>query len=96
MKILENSNKPFTIIEYLKNGFKKNELTDLLNKLNLNAISLIRTNESDYKENFKLNMSNPELIKLIIKYPKIFQRPIIVINDKAVIGRPPDNIYRIL
>ena len=96
MKILEELNKDFTIIEYLKNGFTYNEIKILLKKLNLSPIDIIRINDSDYKENSKEDMSDLELIELIIKYPKIFERPIIVKNDKAVVGRPPENIYKIL
>ena len=96
VKILEKLNKNFTIIEYLKNGFTYNEINNLLKKLNLSAIDIIRVNDNDYKANFKKGMKDPELIALIIKHPKIFERPIIVKNDKAVIGRPPENIYKIL
>ena len=96
VKILEKSNKNFTIIEYLKNGLTYNEINNLLKKLSLSAIDIIRVNDNDYKKNFKEGMKDSELIELIIKYPNIFQRPIIVKNDKAVIGRPPENIYKIL
>jgi len=96
VKILEKSKKSFTIIEYLKIGFTYEELVDLLKKLNVSPINIIRTNESDYRKNSRSNMSNSELIKLIIKYPKIFERPIIINGHKAVIGRPPENIYKIL
>ncbi len=96
VKILDKSKKSFTIIEYLKTGFKYNELSDLLKKLNLRPIDIIRTNDNDYKANYKEGMNDSELIKLIIKFPKIFERPIIIKDDIAVIGRPPENIYKIL
>ena len=96
VKILEKENKPFTIIEYLKEGFTQDELINLLKKLNLRPIDIIRINDIDYKNNSNAYMSDLELIKLIIKYPKIFERPIIIKDDKAVIGRPPENIYKIL
>ncbi len=96
MKILEKSKKSFTIIEYLKDGFTYNQIKSLLKKLNLSPIDIIRVNDSDYKANFKKGMKDSDLIELIIKYPKIFERPIIVRDEKAVIGRPPENIYKIL
>ncbi len=96
MKILEKSKTSFTIIEYLKDGFTYNEIKSLLKKLNLSPIDIIRLNDSDYKANFKEGMKDSDLIELIIKYPKIFERPIIVRDERAVIGRPPENIYKIL
>ena len=96
MKILEKKNSSFTIIEYLKTGFTYNELSDLLKKLNLAPIDIIRTNDNDYKNNYKKGMSDKQLMELIIKFPKIFERPIIVKDDIAVIGRPPENIYKLL
>ena len=96
VKILKKSNKSFTIIEYLKDGLAYDELVDLLKKLNLSPIDIIRTNDSDYKDNYKKEMKNSELIELIVNYPKIFERPIIIKGDRAVIGRPPKNIYKIL
>tara|TARA_Y100001970_G_C14104699_1_gene787427 strand:- start:7 stop:297 length:291 start_codon:yes stop_codon:yes gene_type:complete len=96
VKILEKSKKSFTIIEYLKDGFTYNQIKSLLKKLNLSPIDIIRVNDSDYKANFKKGMKDSDLIELIIKYPKIFERPIIVRDEKAVIGRPPENIYKIL
>ena len=96
VKILEKSSSSFTIIEYLKTGFTYNELSDLLDKLNLSPIDIIRTNDNDYKNNHSDGMSDKQLIELIIKFPKILERPIIVKGDKAVIGRPPKNIYQIL
>ena len=96
VKILEKENKSFTIIEYLKDGFTQDELINLLKKLNLGPADIIRINDIDYKNNSNTSMSDLELINLIIKYPKIFERPIIIKDDKAVIGRPPENIYKIL
>jgi len=96
VKILEKSKKSFTVIEYLKTGFTYDELVDLLNKLNLSPANIIRSNDNDYKAYYKEGMNNSELIELIIKYPKIFERPIIINGHKAVIGRPPENIYKIL
>ena len=66
--------------------------------LNCEPIDIIRKNEKDFKNN-KLDkiVNNKDLIiKKMVKYPKIIERPIIIIKDKAVIGRPPENIYEIL
>ena len=99
MKILNKKCKSFKIIEYLKESIDKMTIQNILDALNINAIDLVRKNEKQFKD---LSLSQDELnnddllINLIIKYPKIMQRPIIIKNDKGVIGRPPENIYNIL
>ena len=99
MKILQKEFNSFKIIEYLKESINETTIKNILNILNINAIDLIRENEKQFKE---LNLSQNELnntqllIKSIIKYPKIMQRPIILNKKKGVIGRPPENIYNIL
>ena len=98
VKILKEKCSSFTIIEYLK-IINKQTIQNIINILNINAIELIRKNEKEFKD---LNLSKEEidnndlLIDLIIKYPKIMQRPIILNGNKGVIGRPPENIYNIL
>lgn len=99
MKILNKECKSFEIIEYLKESIDKMTIQNILDALNINAIDLVRKNEKQFKD---LSLSQDQLdnddllINLIIKYPKIMQRPIIIKNDKGVIGRPPENIYKIL
>ncbi len=99
MKILEKECDSFEIIEYLKKSIDEETILNILNILNVKAIDLIRKNEKQFKE---LNLSENKLnntqllIDLIIKYPKIMQRPIILNKNKGTIGRPPENIYNIL
>ena len=99
MKILEKECNSFRIIEYLKESIDKKTIQDILNILDVNAVDLIRKNEKEFKD---LNLSENEinnsnlLIDLIIKYPKIMQRPIILNENRGVIGKPPKNIYNIL
>ena len=99
MKILNKECKSFKIIEYLKESIDKMTIQNILDALNINVIDLVRKNEKQFKD---LSLSQDQLdndellINLIIKYPKIMQRPIIIKNDKGVIGRPPENIYKIL
>ena len=99
MKILKKINKSFTIIEYLKDGLNKQDLNDILSKLNLDPIQIIRINDKKFKE---LNLTEAQLknkkklLDILIENPTILERPIIINNDKGVIGRPPENIYKIL
>ena len=81
------------VVEYLKNTFNKAELTDLLKKLGMTAEELVRKGESDYKENYKgKTLSESDWINVMLKFPKLIERPIIVFGDKAVVARPTGKI----
>ncbi|MBV67956.1 MAG: arsenate reductase (glutaredoxin) [Candidatus Marinimicrobia bacterium] len=96
--MLSDKNIPFTIIEYLKNPLKVKQLKHIIKLLDLNAFDIVRTTEKDYKDNNLEALSNDEqkLLEAIEQFPKIMQRPIIIHGKKAVIGRPPENINKIL
>lgn len=81
------------VIEYLKDIPTKKEMKDLLKKLGIPAVDLIRKGEQDYKDHFKgKDLTDDEWIDAMIKYPKLIERPIIVLGNKAVIGRPAERI----
>jgi len=87
----------FETVEYLKNPLNKKELADLLKKLNIPASKLIRKGEPDFKEHFKgKELSEKQWIDAMVQYPKLIERPIIVKGNKAVIGRPIDNVIELL
>ncbi len=98
LKLLEDSGYEPEIIEYLKESLAKEEVTNILDMLGLEPREFMRKKESEYKDNNfdNPNLSREELIKAIVDYPKLFERPVIVSGDKAVIGRPPENIFEIL
>ena len=97
VRILEEKNVDYKIIEYLKHSLSINELKNILKILNLKPIDIIRTSELDYKENNISKVTdNEKLLEAILKYPKILQRPIILNGDKGVIGRPPEKILSII
>lgn len=86
------------IIEYLKEPITKPQLKDLLKKLGLEPRKLLRHSEKEFKD---LQLSNKSLsddtfIDLMIKHPKLIERPIIVRGDDAVIGRPADKIFNLM
>ena len=99
VKILEEKKLTFKIKDYVKEGLDSNELINISKYLNLKPIDFIRKSDKDFKQ---LNLSNEDLnndnlmIEKIIEYPKILQRPIIIKNQKAIIGRPPECIFEIL
>ncbi|MFD1315985.1 arsenate reductase (glutaredoxin) [Namhaeicola litoreus] len=93
LEILKNASLDFETIEYLKNPLSKKEIKEIIDYLNIDAIDLIRTSESDWKEHFKgKNLREDEIISAMVEFPKLIERPIVISNQKGVIGRPPENI----
>lgn len=91
LSLLEKKKIKHEVHLYLKEGLTQTEIKDLLKKLKIDPIDLIRTNEKEYKDNFaNKKMSNAALIKAIAKYPKLLQRPIVVKGNKAIIARPAE------
>ena len=87
----------FETIEYLKTPLTKKEIKALLGKLNIPAEDLIRKSETDFKEHFKgKELSESQWIDAMVKFPKLIERPIIVKGNKAVIGRPIENVIDLL
>lgn len=97
LQILEETGKKFEVIKYLENVPTAQELKNIINLLGISPMELIRKNESIWKENYKnKTLSDSEVIKAMVNNPKLIERPIIINDDKAVIGRPPEKILDIL
>lgn len=97
LQLLEENGVSPEIVLYLDDIPSKSDLESILKKLNISAEQLIRKGEKDYKENFKgKNLSEDEWIDAMIKFPKLIERPIVIKNDKAVLGRPPESVLDIL
>ena len=80
-------------MEYLNKPLNKVELKEVLDKLGMNASQIIRKGEAIFKENFKgKELSEDEWIQAMVDYPKLMERPIVVDGEKAVLGRPPENV----
>ena len=97
LALLEESGKEFDIIKYLDNTPSYLELAALIGKLGIKPIELVRKGETIWKEKYKNeNFSDKELIELMVQNPKLIERPIVVLDNEAVIGRPPENIKKLL
>jgi len=98
LEIIKNKNIEPTIILYLVNKLTKTEVKNLLSKLGLSIRDILRTEEDEYKNNNlkNENLTDNKLVDFLIKFPKLLQRPIVVKNNKAVVGRPPENILNLL
>ena len=94
---IENLNQPFEIRKYLDKPFTKSELENVIKKLNIKPIELVRTKESIWIENYKgKDLSDTQIIEAMLQNPKLIERPIIVNGNKAVIARPKEKINEIL
>ena len=98
LKLLEETGTNLEIVEYLKTPPSKKKLKSLIKKLGLSAKNLIRTNEPAFKEaNISLERaSEEELVNLMVTHPKIIERPIVEVGERARIGRPPENTLELV
>lgn len=97
LEILENSGKAFEIKKYLEDIPNKKELKELISKLGIKPIELVRKNETIWKENYKgKELSDSQIIDAMVENPKLIERPIVINGNKAIIGRPPKNILDII
>ena len=94
---IENLNQPFEIRKYLDEPFTEKELKEVIKKLNIKPIELVRTKESIWIENYKgKDLTDNQIINALLENPKLIERPIIVNGNKAVIARPKEKINEIL
>ncbi|MEQ3499689.1 arsenate reductase (glutaredoxin) [Tenacibaculum sp. SSH1-16] len=97
LEILENSGKEFGTVKYLDTIPSTEELKGVISLLNISPIDLVRKNEKIWKEEYKgRELSDAEIIKAMVDNPKLIERPIVINGNKAVIGRPPENIKEII
>lgn len=98
LELLQEHQVDAQVIEYLKQPPGKEELNELLLMLNLEPRELMRTREPEYKE-LGLDdktLSRDALIEAMVANPKLIERPIVVHNGRATIGRPPEKVLDIL
>ena len=85
-------------MEYLKTPLSESELLKLLEMLKMSPRNLLRKGEAAYKEAGldQDGVSDQTIIQAMVHYPVLIERPIVVANGKAAIGRPPESILDIL
>lgn len=97
LELLQSKGVEPEVILYLKNPLNQSTLTSLLTKLGISAHELIRTSESEFKENFgQRGLTETQCIQAMIDYPKLMQRPIVEAGGRAVLGRPPENVLDLI
>jgi arsenate reductase len=96
LALLEDRGVAPTVVEYLKTPPTARELRALLDKLGLAAKDVIRTGEPEWKTSGKsLDSPERELVELMAAHPILIERPIVVVGDRARIGRPPERVLEL-
>ena len=98
LSLLEERGFTPEIVEYLKSPPDARALRRILKALGIGPRELLRTGEQEYKD---LELGDPdvtdaEIIEAMVKHPKLIERPIVVRDDEARIGRPPERVLEIL
>ena len=98
LEILRKNKIEPKIILYLENPPNQKELTALLKKLDMTPREILRKTEEDYKINNLSDKSIPDLdlMNIMLRFPKLIERPIVVKDQKAIIGRPPENVLNLI
>ncbi len=98
LEILNSQNVDVEIIEYLKTSPDAETLKQILSYLNIPARELLRKGESAYKEAGldDTSLSEDDVIAAMVEHPILIERPVVVNNGKAAIGRPPESVLAIL
>ena len=98
LELLEAHGQQPRVVRYLETPLSAAELRELLGKLGYSARQLLRSGEDIYQE---LNLADPALdeqalIAAMVEHPRLIERPILVVGDKAVVGRPPERVLELL
>lgn len=97
LAILQEHEVSIKITEYLKESLSTEELEATIGKLGVSPCELIRKGESEYVENFKgKEMSEKDCLQAMIDFPKLMERPIVIKDNEAIIGRPPEKVLDLL
>ena len=97
-RYLRDSNIDFTQINYYLEPLSDQKLRELIKKMGIKPSELLRTSEPVYRELGlgKKQLSDDEIISLMVKHPDLMQRPIVERGDRAVLGRPVENVKELL
>ena len=98
MKMLQDSGVDFDAINYYLEPIPKSKLRELLNKMGMKPRELLRTKEPIYRKLglARKDLSDDQLIDLMVTHPDLIQRPIVEKGEKAILARPPEGLKEIL
>lgn len=97
LDLLLKSGKEIEVVEYLTNPPTRTELLKIISLLKIKPQDLIRKNEQDYIHHFSdKDLNDEEWIQAMHDYPQLIERPIVIVGDKAIIGRPPSLVLDLI
>ena len=98
LELLKDKGIDPKVILYLETPPSEKELVLILKKLNMEAKELLRKGEAEFKEQNLSDTSKSEedIIQAMVHFPKLMERPIVIYGERAVIGRPPENVLKII
>ncbi len=97
-KVLRESSVDYKKVNYFVEPLSAKKLSELIEKIGISARDLLRTSERIYKELglAKADLSDEEIVNLMVEHPELIQRPIVECGPRAVLGRPVENIKTFL
>ncbi len=98
LALLEEKSVDLEIIEYLTSPPTASELKQVISLLKIEPRDLMRKKEAEYKQAGldDTSLNHDQQIALMVAYPKVIERPIVIGKGKAAIGRPPESVLEIL
>ncbi|MFT4645609.1 MAG: arsenate reductase [Planctomycetota bacterium] len=97
LEILEEAKEPVTIVFYLKDILSETALKKIVKLLGISAKDLVRKNEAIWKEHYTgKDLTEANIITAMHDHPKLIERPIAIKNERAIIGRPPKDVLKVL
>ena len=98
LQILKDNECDTEIILYLKTPLDQSVLEGVIKKISLSPRELLRKGEQEFKDNDlkNKNLYDHEIIEFMVKHPKLIERPIVIKGNKAILGRPPENVLELI
>ncbi|MCB0688921.1 MAG: arsenate reductase (glutaredoxin), partial [Saprospiraceae bacterium] len=97
LNIIQNHGIEPEVVLYLESPPTREEIREVLDKLNMKAEELVRKEEKLYKDEYRnQDLSEEEWIEVLAENPKLIQRPVVVNGKRAIIGRPPESVHVLL
>lgn len=97
LEIIELLQEPFTIVNYIEERLSKHELEEIIKKLRISPIELVRKKEEIWLKDFAgKELTEDQIVEALIQNPILIERPIVINGNKAVIARPAERIKEII
>tara|TARA_B100001029_G_C15058701_1_gene456549 strand:+ start:2599 stop:2952 length:354 start_codon:yes stop_codon:yes gene_type:complete len=93
LKLIEEKNKKFTVIKYLEDNFDEKSLKKVLEIISKKPSEILRKNEEIWKKQFSnKNLCEDQILAIMIKNPKLIERPIVTLGEKGIVARPIEKL----